>query len=62
MQPSAHVGTASIQKGAGDLRRDPTKGLMPDVIMYTAAISSCEKRKHPKRALELFGEMQQSGL
>jgi pentatricopeptide repeat protein len=30
--------------------------------MYNAAISSCANCKHPKRALELFGEMQQIGL
>merc|ERR1711964_828481 len=35
------------------------KGLEPSVITYTAAISACENGKHPEKALELLGEMQQ---
>jgi pentatricopeptide repeat protein len=32
------------------------------VITYSASISTCKKGKHPERALDFFGEMQQKGL
>jgi pentatricopeptide repeat protein len=32
------------------------------VITYSTVISTCEKGKHPKKALELYGEMLQMGL
>ena len=38
------------------------KGLEPDVITCSAAISACEKAKQTGKALELLGEMRQKGL
>ena len=37
------------------------KGLEPDVITSSAAISACEKTKQSQRALELLEEMRQEG-
>ena len=31
---------------------------MPDVISYSAAISTCDKGTHPDQALEMLKEMQ----
>ena len=38
------------------------KGLEPDVITCSAAISACEKAKQLRKALELLEEMRQKGL
>ena len=38
------------------------RGLEPDVITYSAAISACEKGSQWERALELLDEMRQRGL
>ena len=34
------------------------RGLDPNVITFSAAISACEKGQQPERALELLAEMQ----
>jgi len=39
-------------------RKDPE----PDVIIYSAVISACEKGQQPERALELLEEMRQERL
>ena len=36
--------------------------MVPNVITYSALISSIEKGKRPQQALELFEAMQQQGL
>merc|ERR1712190_431614 len=38
------------------------RGLVPDVITYSAAISACEKGQRPQEALHLLQEMQLRGL
>ena len=38
------------------------KGLEPNMITYSAAISACEKGKQPDKALELLEDMQRKGL
>ncbi len=35
------------------------KGIVPDVITYTALISALEKGKLPKQVLKIFEEMQE---
>ena len=36
--------------------------MVPNVIIYSALISACEKGKQPERVLELFEAMQQQGV
>ena len=36
--------------------------MLPNVISYSALISTCEKGKQPKQALELYGTMQQQAM
>ena len=38
------------------------KGLVPDLITYSAASGAREKTKQPDKALELLAEMQRIGL
>merc|ERR1712060_956869 len=38
------------------------RGLLPDVITYSAAISACEKGQRPQQALQLLRELQLRGL
>ena len=38
------------------------RGLLPDVITYSAAISACEKGQKPQQALHLLQELQLRGL
>ena len=38
------------------------QGMVPNVITYSAQISTCEKGKQPERALELFEVMQRQGV
>eukprot|EP00665_Eupelagonemidae_sp_cell47_P009021 gene9021-biopygen1652 len=38
------------------------RGMEPDVITYSAAISACEKGKEPGKAIELLEEMREHGL
>ena len=38
------------------------RGLVPDVITYSAAISACEKGQQPQHALQLLQEMQYKGI
>ena len=38
------------------------RGLLPDVITYSAAISACEKGHKPHQALHLLQELQLRGL
>ena len=39
-----------------------SRGLLPDVITYSAAISACEKGQKPQQALHLLQELQLRGL
>ena len=59
-QPSAHVRRPS-SLGRELLEEMRQKGLEPDVITSSAAISACEKTKQSQRALELLEEMRQEG-
>ena len=38
------------------------RGLLPNVITYSAAISACEKGQRPQEALQLLQELQLRGL
>ena len=38
------------------------RGLLPNVITYSAAISACEKGHKPQQALHLLQELQLRGL
>ena len=38
------------------------KGLAPNAITYSTAISACGKAKQPRKAMELLAKMQQEGL
>ena len=44
------------------LRETRQRGLQPDIISYSAAISACEKGGQWERALELLDEMKTWGL
>jgi hypothetical protein len=51
-----HARWADIQKALELLGETRQHCQEPDVIMYSAAISACEKGKYPERAFELFEE------
>ena len=38
------------------------QGAVPDLITYSALVSTCEKGKQPERALKLFEEMRLPGF
>ena len=36
--------------------------MMPDVVTYSALISACKSGQQPERALELFRDIQRTGM
>ena len=38
------------------------RGLLPNVITYSAAISACEKGQQPPQAVQLLPDMRRKGL
>ena len=38
------------------------RGIVPNVITYSALISALQKAKRPAQALKIFEEMQQHGI
>jgi len=40
----------------------PQRGLLPDVVTYSAVVNACEKGHQPGRALEVFQAMQRQSV